>query len=184
MRFQSRFCDWKFVSHQKSKAFTLNHPQPSLHSRKLRSLSVLHNTMCRVQYHIIQHNTTNWISDTFNTQGFSPHNPRILHCIWFIKNSFTVLQFECLTEQNVEILISSNSTLDPLRLSLKLDVWMQFCQEFNSWITLQNIQMNLQFFQEHSFFQRFLRLESQICYEVQKGWDDQYLIRVKQLTEI
>ena len=44
--------------------------------------------------------------------------------------------------------------------------------------------MNPQFFQQHFFFQRFLRLKSQICDEVQKGWDDQYLIRVKQLTEI
>ena len=136
--------------------FTLNHPQPSLHSRKLRSLSVLHNTMCRVQYHIIQHNTTNWISDTFNTQGFSPHIPRVLHCIWFRKIQLHSLQFECLTKQKVIILISSNSTLDPLRLSLKLDVWMQFCQEFNSWITLQNIQMNPQFLQQNFYFQRFL----------------------------
>ena len=71
----------------------------------------------------------------------------------------------------MEILISSNSTLDPLRLSLKLDVWMQFCQEFNSWITLQNIQMNPQFFQQHFFFQRFLRLKTNMWWSTKRlGW--------------
>ena len=94
------------------------------HSRKLRSLSVLHNTI-QCADRTILHNTTNWISDTFNIQvSFSAHiscKGITLDFQYKFKEFHSLPPlFENSIEQKLEILISSNYTLDPQRPSLKL----------------------------------------------------------------